>query len=170
MKVKLPVEVERFAQEYFAAENLAEKTYKGMSFRKVDQKKLALSCKALLETGVVENMNQLALDLRSFKGGSSPATHALRLVTFAKRAGIVYSYKARKTTVGGFNLKSALNHSFHKALRSGIPLTVIQTETAEVLKDHTHRVQVTAVATRLQDLIRETGFTPEQVAKIASGL
>lgn len=166
MIVKLPVEVERFADQYFAAEKRGEKTAIGVNFRKVDQKALALSCKALFETGAVENMNQLALDLLRKRPGQVKGTHAMRLNLFAKRSGVSYKF-SRAYVPRSFDLKAALSQSIQKALQAGITLPVIKSQATEVIQEHTHRVLVTTATTRLQDLMRDTGLTREQLAKIA---
>lgn len=175
MTIKLPVEVERFAQEYFAAESRAA-SYSGgrKSFRSIDKKNLARSCKALFETGAIESMFQLTKDLANYKPGYSAAGHTARLASFAQTCGITY----RKTTPVQvkkpkpepkplFNLKAALHSNFHEALRSGFSLKVLQDQVTEVFEEHSAREQKES---RVSALVRETGLSRVDLIKIANAM
>jgi hypothetical protein len=177
MTIKLPVEVEQFAKEYFAAQERASDYFNGRKvFRTIDQKELARKCKALFESGAVESMYQLTKDLAAYKPGYTSTAHTLRLGNFAKRTGITYPKPAAPVAAPAaapvaapvkteFNLKSVLNTHFHQALRSGISITVLQEQVAEVVGEHTKRVHT---ETRIQDLVRKTGLNRQQLSEIAT--
>lgn len=177
MTIKLPVEIEQFAQEYFAAQERASDYYNGRKvFRTIDQKELARKCKALFETGAVESMYQLTKDLAAYKPGYTNTAHTLRLANFARRTGITYPKPATPAPAAApvaapvkaeFNLKSVLNANFHQALRSGITIKVLQEQVAEVFEEHNKRVQA---ETRLHDLVRKTGLNRQQLVEIASAM
>lgn len=184
----LPRQIEEFAEKYFAAEERAS-DYQGAgrSFRVVDQKMLARECKLLLESGVVENMHQLTLDLSHYKPGVHPASHNTRLRNFAKCAGITYpryewqpKVKAAPApvvhrapthyTAPAQGIRAELTESFAKWLSSGVSLSALQAEAQEALVASNHKIQVGKVTNGLQDLMRTTGMTPGQLADIARNL
>lgn len=173
IKVKLPVEVEQFAKDYFAAEARAT-LHPGdqKRFRPVDQKHLARNCKVLLDSGVVENMNQLTKDLVAYQDGNDHSTHHSRLKTFAKRSGITLTKQPRitykrpglKVERIPFNLKSVLHSSFHEALRSGFTLTTLEEQVKEVFEEHSTRVKQ---ETRIQAIITKFGLSREQIVQLS---
>lgn len=186
MSVKLPMEVQEFAKDYFAAEDRAAATNKGRVFRTVDQKSLALKCKALLESGAVENMYQLSKDLTSYRAGNSPHTHTVRLNKFTSQSGVVLSVqktyataqvatKAKPPAVAVVttpqlsvsDLRKALDSSITKALNAGMSLRDIQEQAMGALSEQTKLATATS---RLQSLMRETGLSTTQLAEVVATL
>lgn len=181
---KLPVAVETFAQKYFAAEarGLPRRGF-GTTFRTKDKLILAAECKALLDSGAVDTLNQLSQDLEDYTDGDGHprVTHTYRLNAFAKVAGIEYPMRAmapaeatpmvvHRTHAPAFGIRAELSESFAKWLEKGMSLSAIQAEAQEVLVACNHKVQVGKVTSNLQDLMRSTGMTAGQLADIARSL
>lgn len=185
---KLPVAVETFAQKYFAAEarGLPRRGF-GTTFRTKDKLILAAECKALLDSGAVDTLNQLSQDLEDYTDGDGHprVTHTYRLNAFAKLAGIEYPMRPMERSaatpavvhrapthyaVPTQGIRAELAESFAKWLSSGMSLSALQAEAQEALVASNHKVQVGKVTTSLQDLMRTTGMTPGQLADIARSL
>ncbi|MNI57220.1 hypothetical protein D3C73_1122700 [compost metagenome] len=148
-------------------------------FRPVDKKALARECKVLLESGIVDHMRQLSIDLSNYKEGTPPATHVSRLNNFAKEIGLVYGPRKvvreeiRRPVVlatGPFDFRAELSTSFSKALRTGMPMATLMSHAQEVLVDCNYQVQAAKATTGLQELMRDTGMSASQIAQIAHAL
>lgn len=180
--MKLPQQIEEFAQKYFAAQARAEvHSNHGLIFRTIDKKNLARDCKVLLDSGVVENLWQLTADLTRFDSSYAPGTHGNRLRNFAALVGIKFPNGNRATAVApasvvhrtpahGFDIRVELGNSFSKALVSGMPLSTIQAHAKEVLVDCHNKVQVGKATDALQELMRNTGMSASQIAQLAQAL
>ena len=180
----LPQPIKEFAQKYFSAESRASgNVCRGVVFRTIDKKSLARECKVLLESGAVEHLNQLAIDLSTYQPGNPPSCHTYRLNAFAEVAGITYPrYKrpaapktastvlVHRSPSHGFDIRAELGASFAKALGNGMTLSTIQAHAKEVLVDCHYKVQVDKATTGLQELIRNTGISATQIAQIAHRL
>lgn len=185
--MNLPQPIKEFAQKYFAAESRAEVSHGNrLSFRTVDKKALARECKVLLDSGIVDNLNQLSHDLTSYNPSNPPESHTYRLNAFADVLGIKYPRYKRSTapTVAQpvavaplvhrapprFDIRAELGASFAKALDNGMTLNTLQTYAKEVLLDSHHKVQVGKATSVLQELMLNTGMTASQIAQIANRL
>lgn len=184
MTVKLPAEVEKFAQMYFAAEALATKSNNGSVFRKVDQKRIALAFKTLIESNEVESMDQLCKDLSKYKQGISYMGHYYRLSNFTRKNNIKVhlvrgprpgSTLTRRPQVIGtipavFDFRATFAEGLNRALKTGMSFRTLHDQASQVLADTAHSIQVTNVTSKLQGLLRESGMNRDQLAKIVSTL
>lgn len=174
-----PAQISEFALKYFAAESRAAKgVRRGLAFRTVDKKAIARECKVLLESGIADNVAQLAEDLSNFKPGNPPSCHIYRLTAFAEVAGVTYPRSKRpsptwlhdKPQVKTFDIRKELGASFQKALVSGMTMKTILGHANEVLIEANNEAQAGTVKLGLQALMRNTGLTAGQIADIAQGL
>lgn len=183
--MNLPQPIKEFAQKYFVAQDRAVVVPKyGTQFLKKDRKELARECKFLLESGGVENLHQLSIDLHSVRPTLTPGAHRGRLERFAKQYNIKFgkapkeakvASKAqapvlRKTAEVTTGIRAELSMSFQKWLAQGMSLNAIQAEAQEVLLDVNGKAQEARATSTLQDLMRNTGMTATQLAQIAGRL
>lgn len=183
--MNLPQPIKEFAQKYYIANDRATvmPNY-GLQFQKKDRKELARECKFLLESGGVENLHQLAMDLHSVRPDLTPGAHRGRLERFAKQCNIKFGKapkEARQVRVvapvavtlpslAPKSIRAELSMSFQKWLSQGMSLNTIQAEAQEVLLDVNGKVQEARATSTLQELIRTTGMTPSQISQLADRL
>ena len=182
MTVKLPAEVQKFADFYFLCEDRAVQGIGKVKFRKVDKGDLARSVKVLLETEQVESMDQLCKDLSAYRQGISYTGHYYRLSNFLKqtkvqvklrrgpRPGYRNAPKVVATLPVGFDFRATFAEGLNRALKTGMSFRTLHDQASEVLADTAHTIQVKSVTGKLQGLLRESGMNRDQLAKIVSTL
>lgn len=179
MDTKLPVEIEEFAREYFAAESRATMNSIGKcTFRKVDQKAIALRFKAVMDLPIVESIDQLCQDLAAFRPDSVGAYgHKSRLAAFVKRNKVKVASRQGQhfrtpRTAGAvpFNFKASMQQNINKALQAGVSLRLVREESAQVLEELNQRVQRQDVEPRIHAILQETGMTKAEFASIVNAI
>jgi len=172
MDTKLPVEIEAFAREYFAAEDRASSVFGGkLRFNKNDQKTLARRFKEVTELPIFESVDQLCKDLVAFRPGLTSRGHYQRLRAWAKRYNVKLSTRTRVPVLKApFNFKGAILDNVNYALKSGVPLGQVREQSAQVLEEVTQRVKRQNVEPRILALLQETGMSKAEFASIVNAI